>query len=166
MTEKQIEPTTRAHIVAIRRNGVVEGHQLRVNGGGAGHSKFFASIKHGGADKARRAAMTMAREMGLPKTLSRGGSAVGRVFKTSQTRAAGIRFAWVEGTLSTVLYVVASWTDKRKRARQTSFSVERNGLEGALDKAIAARTSAGAPAPDRAVLLRRLQKAYRTGHPG
>jgi hypothetical protein len=168
MTEKQTAtaPAPRAHIVAIRRNGVVEGHQLRVNGGGPGHSKFFAASKHGGPEKAHRAALSMVREMGLPKPVRRGGSPVGRVFKTSHTQAAGIRFMWVEGQLGTVLRVVASWTDKRKRPRQTSFSVERNGLEGALDKAIAARTSAGAPTPDRAVLLRRLQKAYRAGYAG
>ena len=43
-----------------------------------------------------------------------------------------------------------------------SFSVERNGLDTALDRALAARTSCGAVMPDRAALLERLREAYRT----
>ena len=48
-------------------------------------------------------------------------------------------------------------------ARHTSFSVERNGLEGALDLAIAKRVSCGAPQPDRDALLKALRKAKRAG---
>lgn len=151
-----------SHIVAIRRQGVVEGHQLRINGGGAGQSKFFAAVKYGGPDKARQAAEREAKSMGLPKAGKRGGSAAGRLPSASATGAAGIRFMWVEGVYAPLLRVVATWTDKRGKNRQTSYSVDKNGLQGALDRAIAARISCGAPVPERAPLLRRLRKEYAT----
>ena len=155
---------TTSHIVAIRRNGVVEGHQLRVNGGGTGHSKFFAAGKFGGADKALRAARKMAKGMGLPKAQKRGGSPTGRVLSTSRTHAAGIRFESKPGSEGPLMRVVATWTDKRGESRHTSFSVQRHGLAGALEKAIAARISCGAPQPDHAALLKRLRQAYRAAN--
>ena len=151
-----------AHIVAIRRDGVVEGHQLRIDGGGAGLSKFFSSGKHGGPEKALSAAKRAAKVLGLPKTKERGGSEQGRVLSTSVTRAAGIRFEWARDTSTPILRVIATWTDRRSKCRNTSYSVERNGLDGALDKAIAARTSCGAPAPRRDALLRLLRREYRS----
>ena len=152
---------TNAHIVAIRRDGVVEGHQLRINGGGPGLSKFFSTGKHGSAEKALRAAKRVAKDMGLPKTKERGGSEQGRVPSGSATKAAGIRFEWTIDSSTPILRVVATWTDRRKKGRNTSYSVERNGLGGALDKAIAARTSCGAPVPSRDALMRLLRREYR-----
>lgn len=154
---------TSSHIVAIASAGKVTGYQLRVDGGGPGNTKFFAAKKHGGPLKARLAAEEMIRSLGLPKPQKRGGSEQGRVTKTSATGAAGIRFHWTAGELAPVLRVIASWIDKRGKARNTSYSVERNGLDGALDKAIAARTSAGAPAVDRHTLLKALRRVHRTG---
>lgn len=152
-----------AHIVTIRTGGVVQGHQLRIDGGGIGRSKFFGSGRYGSPEKARRAAEREARALGLPKARKRGGSEQGRVLSTSTTKAAGIRFVWTPATTQPVLRVVASWTDRRGTARNTSYSVERNGLEGALDKALKARTSGGAPMPDRSALLRLLRRTFRTG---
>ncbi len=152
---------THAHIVVIRRGEIIEGHQLRINGGGAGLSRFFSSGRYGGADKARRAAEREARALGLPKARRRGGSVQDRVLRTSSTGAPGIRFAWTRDTVEPMLRVVASWVDKRGRARHTSYSVERNGLDGALDLAIKARTSCGAALPDREALLRLLRREYR-----
>jgi hypothetical protein len=105
----------------------------------------------------------LARDLGLPEPATPGGSATGRILKSSTTRAAGIRFVWSTATDAPVLRVIATWVEKRGRPRHTSYSVERNGLDGALDRAIRARTSAGAPAPDRESLLRRLRKVHRTG---
>ncbi|MBK9363614.1 MAG: hypothetical protein IPM99_22165 [Rubrivivax sp.] len=156
---------TSAHIVTIRRQGVVEGYQLRINGGGPGLSKFFAARKLGGADKALRAARRTAREMGLPKTRRRGGSEPGRLLSTSRTPAAGVRFEWTPFALRTVLYVVATWRGRNGRPCSTRFSVDRHGVEGALDLAIARRTSCGAPMPDRAALLKALRKVHRAGPP-
>lgn len=152
-----------AHIVVIRSGGVVLGHQLRIDGGGSGRSKFFGTGRYGSPEKARRAAEREARALGLPKARERGGSEQGRVLRTSTTGAAGIRFVWTPGVQQSVLRVAASWTDRRGQARHTSYSCERNGLEGALDKALKARTSAGAPMPDRQALLRRLRRTYRAG---
>ncbi len=154
---------THAHIVVIRSGGVVQGHQLRIDGGGIGRSKFFGAGRYGSPEKARRAAEREARALGLPKARPRGGSEPGRVLRTSLTKAAGIRFVWTPGTLQPVLRVSASWTDRRGRPRHTSYSCERNGLDGALDKALKARTSCGAPMPDRQALLRRLRSMYRAG---
>lgn len=156
---------TSAHIVTIRRDGEIEGYQLRINGGGPGLSKFFAARKLGGADKALRAGRRMARDMGLPKTRKRGGSEPGRLLSTSKTPAAGIRFEWTPFAVSTVLYVVATWRGAKGRPSSTRYSVKRHGLEGALDLAIASRTSCGAPIPDRAALLKALRKVQRAGAP-
>ncbi len=155
--------TTHAHIVVIRSGGVVQGHQLRIDGGGTGRSKFFGTGRYGSPEKARRAAEREARALGLPKTRERGGSEQGRVLRTSRTKAAGIRFVWTPGVLQPVLRVNATWTDRRGKARNTSYSCERNGLEGALDLALKARTSCGAPMPDRQALLRLLRRVYRAG---
>lgn len=158
-----MSPTHHAHIVVIRTGGVVQGHQLRIDGGGTGLSKFFGTGRYGSPEKARRAAEREARALGLPKARERGGSEQGRVLRTSTTRAAGIRFVWTPAVSQPVLRVVATWTDRRGVARNTSYSVERNGLEGALDKALKARTSSGAPMPDRSALLRLLRRVFRTG---
>lgn len=91
-----------------------------------------------------------------------GGSTMGRLMRRSRTRTAGIRFEWVLRTIGPVLRVVATWTDRLGQPHHTSFSVQCNGLEGALDRAIAARISCGAPAPDREDLLQRLQKEFAT----
>ena len=155
--------TVRAHIVAIRRDGEVEGHQLRIDGGGAGCSKFFGASKYGGPDKARRAAEKMAKSLGLPKASPRGGSTEGRLLRTSTTGTAGIRFVWSERLSTPALRVVATWTDRQGGLRNTSYSVERNGLAGALDKAIAARTSCGAPQPNRTALLKLLRREFASG---
>ncbi|KPF46620.1 hypothetical protein IP87_12750 [beta proteobacterium AAP121] len=151
-----------AHIVVIRSGEIIAGHQLRINGGGAGQSKFFSTGRYGSPEKARQAAEREARALGLPKARPRGGSVQGRVLCTSPTGVAGVRFAWSQNLDGPALRVVASWVDKRGRPRHTSYSVERNGLEGALDKALKARTSCGAPMPDRALLLRQLRREYRT----
>jgi hypothetical protein len=156
---------TSAHIVTIRRQGVIEGYQLRINGGGPGLSKFFAARKLGGPEKALRAARRTAREMGLPKTRKRGGSEPGRLLSTSRTPAAGVRFEWTPFARRTVLYVVATWRGHNGRPCSTRFSVDRHGVEAALDLAIARRTSCGAPMPDRAALLKALRKFRRVGPP-
>lgn len=91
-----------------------------------------------------------------------GGSKMGRLMWRSRTRTAGIRFEWVSRTTGPVLRVVATWTDWQGQPRHTSFSVQCNGLEGALDRAIACRISCGAPMPDRDDLLKRLQQEFAT----
>ena len=91
-----------------------------------------------------------------------GGSKTGRLMWRSRTRAAGIRFEWAMRSFGPVLRVVATWTDQHGHAHHTSFSTECNGLEGALDRAIAARISCGAPMPDREDLLQRLRHEFET----
>jgi hypothetical protein len=150
-----------AHIFPIRKDGQVIAHQLRVDGGGPGNTRYFSSSKFGGPDKSLRAAQKAIRELSLPATKPRGGSDVGRLLKTSRTRQPGIRFVWTRAVSGPILRVVATWTDKNGVCRHTSYSVETNGLEGALDRAIAARTSNGAPTPDKQSLMRLLRKQYR-----
>lgn len=91
-----------------------------------------------------------------------GGSKTGRLMWRSRTRAAGIRFEWAMRSFGPVLRVVATWTDRHGQAHHTSFSTECNGLEGALDRAIASRISCGAPMPDRQDLLQRLRHEFET----
>lgn len=97
---------------------------------------------------------------------SPGGSSVGRLMRRSRTRTAGIRFEWAMRTCGPVLRVVATWTDHQGLPRHTSYSVQCNGLEGALDRAIASRISCGAPQPDREDLLQRLRQEFATTAPG
>jgi hypothetical protein len=96
---------------------------------------------------------------------SPGGSSVGRLMRRSRTRTAGIRFEWAMRTCGPVLRVVATWTDHQGLPHHTSYSVQCNGLEGALDRAIASRISCGAPQPDREDLLQRLRQEFATGTP-
>ena len=91
-----------------------------------------------------------------------GGSSMGRLMRRSRTRTAGIRFEWAMRTCGPVLRVVATWTDRQGQPHHTSYSVQCNGLEGALDRAIASRISCGAPIPDRQDLLQRLQHEFAT----
>jgi len=91
-----------------------------------------------------------------------GGSRMGRLMRRSRTRTAGIRFEWAMRTCGPVLRVVATWKDRLGQPHHTSYSVQCNGLEGALDRAIASRVSCGAPMPDREDLLRRLQQEFAT----
>lgn len=96
------------------------------------------------------------------RTRRPGGSAMGRLMQRSRTRTAGIRFEWAMRTCGPVLRVVATWTDQLGQPHHTSYSVQCNGLEGALDRAIASRTSCGAPLPDREDLLQRLRQEFAT----
>lgn len=153
---------TTAHIVTIRTAGKVSGYQLRRGGSGPGQTSYFSASAHGAPGLAQHAALKTARAEGLKVGTTRGGSAEGRRTALSPTPAAGIRWVWRPYFDSVALYVVATWTAKGC-PKVTSYSTERHGLDGALDKAIAARTSAGAPAPDRAVLLRALRAFYRAG---
>jgi hypothetical protein len=91
-----------------------------------------------------------------------GGSTMGRLMRRSRTRTAGIRFEWAMRSCGPVLRVVATWTDRQGQPHHTSYSVQCNGLEGALDRAIASRISCGAPMPDREDLLQRLQQEFIT----
>jgi hypothetical protein len=91
-----------------------------------------------------------------------GGSKMGRLMWRSRTRTAGIRFEWAMRSCGPVLRVVATWTDRQGQPHHTSYSVQCNGLEGALDRAIASRISCGAPMPDREDLLQRLRQEFAT----
>lgn len=157
---------TNAHIVAIRERGKLVAYQLRRGRGGPGDTAYFPVKAHGGPDNAHAAALEEARAHDLTVGSSgRGGSPKGRRTRLSPTSAAGIRWEWRPYYGGSALVVIATWTDKTGRPRSTSYSTERNGLDGALDKAIAARTSAGAPQPDRAALLSELRIEKLTGAP-
>jgi hypothetical protein len=102
---------------------------------------------------------------GSPHHRRPGGSAMGRLMRRSRTRTAGIRFEWAMRSCGPVLRVVATWTDRQGLPHHTSYSVQCNGLEGALDRAIASRISCGAPQPDREDLLQRLRQEFATAAP-
>lgn len=160
-----MKPLNHAHIVTIRRDGVIDGHQLRIEGGGPGLSKYFSAQKHGGPEQSLQAAQAFAENLELAPARPRGGSPTGRVTSLSETRTAGIRFVWTGAKSGAILRVHATHMGLGGQHKHTSYSVEYNGLEGALDKAIVARTAAGAPQPDKADLLERLRQEYRSGPP-
>lgn len=153
-----------AHVVAIRdpRTQAVVAQQLRFDGGGPGRSAYFSVGKYGGETQAKQAAAVVARQVGV--TLGRGKG--GRYESADR----GIRFQWMDRVQGATLFVCAFWTDRQRTQagvhrvlRHTAYSTAKNGLEGALDKAIDARTSQGAPRPDKSKLLKELQREYRRG---
>ncbi len=163
---QQTTPPLRAHLVALRRNGQIEAWQVRIGTGGPGLSRSFAARKYGGEAQALAEATRTAQALGLELGHPRGGSPLGRRNRLSPTPAAGIRFEWLHYSLSTVLNVVATWPEPRTGRRCSSrFSVERNGLDGALDRAMECRRKAGAPLPDRHQMLDLLTEVYRAGAP-
>jgi hypothetical protein len=101
-------------------------------------------------------------EEGSSRPRRPGGSKMGRLMWRSRTRTAGIRFEWAMRSCGPVLRVVATWTDRQGQPHHTSYSVQCNGLEGALDRAIASRISCGAPMPGREDLLQRLRQEFAT----
>ena len=153
-----------AHVVAIRRPGgaQVVAYQVRVDGGGPGNSAYFPAGRHGSAPAALSAALAVTRALGLPDLATQPGARHRLRSQTNNTGYAGIRFVWrpTKGGPET-LCVFASWIEPTGRKKTSSYSVERWGLDGALDRAIARRTAHGAAAPDRTLLLRALQTEYR-----
>lgn len=113
-------------------------------------------------DEPPRRAPAAAGDAPLQRPRRPGGSTMGRLMQRSRTRTAGIRFEWAMRTCGPVLRVVATWTDRLGQPHHTSYSVHCNGLEGALDRAIASRISCGAPMPDREDLLQRLRQEFAT----
>lgn len=133
-----------------------------------GHATGLQTVPHTPrGEPARRAEVTIpsgdANHDALQQRPRRpGGSTMGRLMQRSRTRTAGIRFEWAMRTCGPVLRVVATWTDQLGQPHHTSYSVQCNGLEGALDRAIASRISCGAPLPDREDLLQRLRQEFAT----
>lgn len=156
---------SRAHIVSIKSAGKVVAIQLRF-GDGPGLSKYFSLRKLGGLRKAKAAAQLAAREAGAMVGQSKRGVGTGRKMRNNRSGEAGIRWDWLEGTDGhCYLSVISTWTNKQGRPRSSRYSVHRNGLEGALDKAIKARCSAGAPPPNRELLLANLRAEFATRRP-
>lgn len=123
----------------------------------------WQSAPNGGADRSGTPAANMSSAHAAPERPRRpGGSTMGRLMWRSRTRTAGIRFEWAMRSCGPVLRVVATWTDREGQPHHTSYSVQCNGLEGALDRAIASRVSCGAPMPDREDLLQRLRQEFAT----
>lgn len=159
------QPRT-AHIVTIRAKGGarVVGYQVRVDGGGPGNSAYFPAVAYSSAPAALAAALAATRALGLPDLATQPGARHRLRSQANNTGYAGIRFVWrpTKGGPET-LCVFASWIEPTGSKKTTSYSVERWGLDGALDRAIARRTASGAAAPDRAALLRALRTEYRRG---
>ena len=153
----------RAHLVILRYGGEVKGVQLRVGDGGPGNTKHFSVKRYCGEAEATKAATKTAKSLGLQIGKPRRGAKLGRIQNNNKTGEAGIQFVWRRYE-TPVLAVAASWMDpKTGKPKHTSFSVEANGLEGALDKAIAAREKSGVPVTTKTALLRKLRSVYRAG---
>ena len=151
--------TLKAHIVKIRRGGEVQGCQLRI-GQGAGQSFYFGSLKNGGEEGAMKAALEKATELGAVVKPGRGGGVIGRRVAGTKIEP-GIVFKWRDYGGDPKLTVEATWSEAG-RLRKTCYSVEKNGLEGALDLAVKKRMKAGAPKLNRDALLARLRSEYMT----
>jgi hypothetical protein len=149
----------RAHVVKIRRGGEVIAVQMRI-GQGAGESAYFSASKHGGEEGAMAAALKKCDELGAVVKTGRGGGMIGRRV-TGTNVEPGITLKWREYGGSPKLTVEATWAEAGRR-RKTCYSVDKNGLEGALDKAIQKRMNAGAPKLNREALLAELRSEYMT----
>lgn len=147
------------HLVVIRNDGVPVGIQLRT-GRGAGQSSYFSAKKHGGIEGAKQAAKRDAKARGIAIGHGFRGGLIGRRVALTKVEP-GITFRWREYGGVPRLVVEVTWPEKG-RGRHTCYSVEANGLEGALDLAIERRVKAGALPPDRKRLLLALRKEYVT----
>ena len=76
---------------------------------------------------------------------------------------AGIRFEWRIGDDTWWPYVCSSWIDATGKARRNSYSIERNGRRGALERAIAVRREAGYPVPTLATAMKALRRFLGNG---
>jgi len=158
-----VDAGCRAHLVPLRYGQEIKGIQLRIGDGGPGYTKHFSTKRYGGEEGAVRAATNTAKSLGLVISKTRPGPTPGRRQANNKTGEPGIQFLW-RNYETPVLAVVATWVDtKTSRPKSTSYSVEINGLEGALDKAIAARNRSGVPVTTKKVLLRNLRSTYKAG---
>lgn len=161
---REVPLEERAHVVTIRVNGHVTGYQLRV-GSGKGESSFFGVSSYGGEEAAHAAALQLASYAGLSVIPGRGGGILGRRSRMTRLEA-GISMNWrTFGGGLPKLYLLVSWKEG-ERKRGTALSVDKNGLEKPLRRAIAIRVKAGAPRPDFQELLATLMTEYQTRYAG
>ena len=136
-----------------------KGWSVRFQRAGEKRARFFKDADHGGTDDALAAAQAWRDEQRLelgptpksdagqmltPEARDRNRRAV------SQTGVTGIAVLVRDFSAQSLPYVTAYWIDPDGRRRQTSFSISRHGVEGAVRLAARARAQTsdwhGAPA--------------------
>ncbi len=145
-------------IHAVRLDGELRFYQLT----GGGRSKTFSCRRCGSPQRALVLARAQAEAWGVSIGSGITGQPEGRVRVNSPTSSAGFSLVWKDRPSGPILHVRCSRQEPGGRTQENMFSVERHGLAGALDQAIAFRVRYGAPQPDRSQLLRELQAAYRS----
>jgi hypothetical protein len=125
-------------IRSIRKNGEIVAYQAVVGVGGKGQTRSYAVSAYANLEVARRAAergaAKLGRETGAKK---RGGiRPVPSAWNTSGI--VGIRARYEGSPENPTLRIAASWRRAGKNVA-VGYSVEKNGLKGALAKAMAAR---------------------------
>lgn len=147
-------------VKAGRASGEIVGHRLVLLPKSSRESYTFDAEEHGGARQSRLAALGKARSLGAK--VIRPGARI-RAKEISATGIAGIQLYW----WGEKLVVMCKWIDgKNPKGTTRWFSLEKHGLEGAVQKAIAEKVSRGAPMPDGATVaafMRRVKAALSAG---
>lgn len=130
--------------------------RLQIGACKPGRTLTLSVKKYGGAASCRRAAHAIAHKCALSLTDGHWSSeGVARV--NNKSGAANIQFQWKDGSLTVAAYIGKANSGQGIR----SFSVERHGLRGALDKAIKVRRAGGYEV-DEALLWEMLQAEYKS----
>jgi hypothetical protein len=134
------------------------GYQVRARSAGPGQTRFFAVRKYGGHRAALREAEECALELAKQHPPV---SRVGKLVANNRSTVSGVRIEWrVYGSGHPYPYVVGHWIDTNGRHRAFAYSIDRNGLTRAVQRALERRKGGGAPVPSVQTAVRRLRKAY------
>lgn len=152
---RKVQP---ASIAVVRMQGEIRFYQLM----GPDQSRTFSCRRFGSPQQALAQAQATAKALGWTVGSGITGQVEGALRANSPTSAAGITFRWLDRASGPALHVVVAVQTPDGRTKGNMYSVNRHGLDGAIDMAIALRTQYGAPMPNRHALLRELQAEYRT----
>ncbi len=131
-------------------SGKMHGWLVRFQREGVKHGKFFSDRAHGGADDALDVARAWRderlRELGPAQAsdASRMHTAAARKKNrraVTRTGVTGIGFQVREFSAQRVPYVTAYWLDADGKRHQTSFSIQRHGVDDAVRLAARARAA-------------------------
>lgn len=150
--------------------GDAGGWWVRIQRDGTQTQRSFRDARHGGTDGALKAARrwrnARLRELGPAQTsdASRMHTPEARAANrraVSQTGETGIAVQVRPFASQRVPYVTAYWVDEGGRRRQTSFSVAKHGVDGALRLAARARAQTADWHGERAVTARTIARRAR-----
>ena len=126
----------------------INGNAIQVrHGQAAGHTKYLTYLKHGGKAKAQQKAKELLATLNdkygpAPSRHDRRGL----LMNNNRSRVSGLKFVLRKGKGSSdnvYTYLVGNYVDKNGRQHNFSYSVERWGVSGTIEKGRTKRIEAG-----------------------